>query len=333
MHKEMNDYILSINKFSGCVLVAYKGEIILKEGYGFADKDKGIKNTPQTNFGIGSITKSMTALSIMQLVEKNMLKLTSKIEDFFPRLYEGRGITVHHLLTHTSGIPNDFRFEEIRSGENLTPEQIISFISKKQLKSKPGQKWAYSNSNYMILALIIEKVTGEKYYDYVEEFIFRPTGMRRTWFDGERSDNLALHGKSVFNCKPSMLFGAGDVVSNVEDLYLYDQALYTELLTSNLSIDRMQEVSYKGKFIKYGYGWFLKKNFGHRSVSHGGYHPIGYTSHLERYLDDKLTIIVLSNELEKYSRFGIRYFGSTDIGRELAAIFYNRKAKPWQKLI
>lgn len=331
--RNLNDYLVSVKNFSGCVLVAHKGNTILAEGYGFADKSKDIKNTPQTNFCIGSITKSMTALSIMQLVEKNTFMLSSKVEEFLPGVYEGKGITIHHLLSQTSGIPNDFSFEEIRGAVNLTSLEIVDLMSHKPLKFEPGRKWTYSNTNYMLLALVIEKVTGKSYQAYITESVFEPAGMTRTCFFGDPDANIARHGRSSFNCTPAMTLGAGNVVSNAEDLYLYSQALYTGSLVSSQSIDATQMAQYNGRFVKYGYGWFINNNFGHKSVSHGGFLPNGYTSHIERYTDDALTIIVLSNELEKYSRTGVRYFGSTDIARSLAAKFFGRKAMPWQKLM
>lgn len=97
------------------------------------------------------------------------------------------------------------------------------------------------------------------------------------------------------------------------------------------SIKKMQSSSYNGTLIKYGYGWFIKHNFGRRSISHGGFHPIGYTSHFEKFIDDNVTIIVLSNKLEKYSLFGVKYFNSTDLGREIGAKVYGKIAFPWQK--
>ena len=330
--QKLNEYLCSVKNFNGCVLVAQGGEIILEEGYGFADKTEGKRNAPGTSFYIGSITKSMTALSILQLVENGSLQLGARIEEFLPGIYDGKRITLHHLLCHTSGIPNDFSFEEIRTGENLTSMEIIEFVSKKPLKYEPGRKWTYSNSNFMLLAFIIEKVSGETYHEYVKKSVLQPAGMKKTSFSDKDFKDLAQPGKSMFHCTPNMMLGAGDVISDIEDLYRYDQALYTETLATKQSIDTMQHVAHNGTFVKYGYGWFINKNFGHRSVSHGGLHPLGYTSHLERYPEDGLTIIVLSNAMERYSPLGSPYFGSTDIARELAARFFDRKARFWQKL-
>jgi len=327
---KLSEYLNSINNFSGSVLIAREGEIILKEGYGYTDKISKIKNTSQTNFGIGSITKSFTAICIMQLIEQKSLSLSDEIGNFFP-CFKDMGITVNNLLNHTSGLKNYIYYKELQTGEEVTPSQIIEFISRQSLKFRPGQKWLYSNTNYLLLGQVIEKISTMSYHQFVKEFIIKPIGMKNTFFDGESNENLAKHGKSVFNCHPSLLYASGDIVSNVEDLYLYDSALCGERLISKESIKMMETASYKGRLIKYGYGWFIKEMFNQRSIAHGGFHPIGYTSHFERYLDDKTTVIVLSNEIEKYSRLGIKYFGSTDVARELEARMFNKNIWFWQK--
>lgn len=223
MENKLRNYISTIENFSGAVLLAKDGEILLKEAFGQARE--GEENTPKINFGIGSVTKSFTALSIMQLVEKRQLALDDRVVDFYPKVYPNSKITIHHLLNQTSGIPNYLFNKQMQTGEDYTPEQIINFVLEKPIKFQPGKKWLYSNSNYLLLAKIIEKVTVQSFQDYVKENIFSPAEMNTTYFDGEKEDNKAHYWQSAFNCKPSLLLGAGDIVSNVEDLFLYDQAL------------------------------------------------------------------------------------------------------------
>ncbi|MCT8138294.1 beta-lactamase family protein [Anaerobacillus sp. CMMVII] len=322
-------YLSSIKNFTGSVLIAKEGRVIFKEGFGLARE--GEKNTSRTNFGIGSITKSFTALSIMQLVEQEKLRLDDRIIKFFPKVYPEAAITVHHLLNQTSGIPNYLFDKQMQTGGEFAPEEIIDFVLAKPIKFAPGKKWLYSNTNYVLLAQIIEKVTGQTFQDYVTEQIFSRAKMTTTYFDGQKTDNKAQYWESAFDCKPSLLLGAGDIVSNVEDLFLYDKLLSSEVLATADSLKKMQAISYKGRLIKYGYGWFVKHNFGQRSISHGGFHPIGYTSHFEKFIDERLTVIVLSNKLEKYSKLGVKYFNSTDLGREIAARYFGKIALPWQK--
>jgi CubicO group peptidase (beta-lactamase class C family) len=329
MEHKLQLYLSAIKNFSGSVLVAKDGEILFKEGFGLARE--GEKNTTKTNFGIGSITKSFTALSVMKLVEKNELTLEDRVVDFFPQVYPNAKITVHHLLNQTSGIPNYIYEKRLQTKKDISPENIVELVLEKAIKFQPGTKWQYSNTNYVLLALIVEMLTKQRFRNYVQEQIFTPAGMANTYFDGQKEDNKAHNWESVFDCKPSLLFGAGDIVSSVEDLFLYDKAVHTEQLATIETINQMQTISYNGTLIKYGYGWFIKNNYGRRSISHGGFHPIGYTSHFEKFLEDNLTIIVLSNKLQKYSPFGVKYFNSTDLGREIGARAYGKRAFPWQK--
>lgn len=329
METRLRDYLSNTKNFSGAVLIAKDEKIIFKEAFGLASD--GVQNTTKTNFGIGSVTKSFTALSMMQLVEKNKVNLDDRVADFLANIYPNSKITIHHLLNQTSGIPNYLFDKRVQSGDDFTPEQIINLVVEKPLKFQPGRKWQYSNTNYLLVAQIIEKVTNQSFREYVTEHILLPAGMFNTYFDGEKEDNKADYWESVFDCKPSLLLGAGDLVSNVEDLFSYDQALSSDRLATNEFIKKMQSTSYDGTLIKYGYGWFIKNNFGHRSISHGGFHPIGYTSHFEKFIDDNLTIIVLSNKLQKYSTLGVKYFNSTDLGREIGARAFEKTAFPWQK--
>ncbi|QOY35581.1 serine hydrolase domain-containing protein [Anaerobacillus isosaccharinicus] len=329
METRLRNYLSNIKKFTGAVLIAKDDEIIFKEAFGLACD--GVQNTTKSNFGIGSVTKSFTALSIMQLVEKNKLKLNDKVIDFFEEIYPDAKITIHHLLNQTSGIPNYLFDKRVQTGDDFTPEQIIDLVLEKPLKFQPGKKWQYSNTNYLLLAQIIETVTNQSFHEYVTEHILLPAGMENSFFDGEKEDNKAQYWESVFHCKPSLLLGAGDLVSNVEDLFLYDQALSSDRLATTESIKKMQSISYDGTLVKYGYGWFIKNNFGRQSISHGGFHPIGYTSHFEKFVEENLTIIVLSNKLQKNSPLGVKYFNSTDLGREIGARAFGKTAFPWQK--
>ncbi|MCD8511860.1 MAG: beta-lactamase family protein [Bacillus sp. (in: Bacteria)] len=330
MEAVVENYLSQVKNFSGVVLVAKDDRIVFSESFGFARE--GERNTLETNFGIGSVTKSFTALSMMQLVENNLIDLNARLTEFFPNVYPDKPITIEHLLTQTSGLRNYIYDKRVQTGNEFSPDELMKIVMEKPLKFQPGKKWMYSNTNYLLLARIIEINTGKSFHDYVKTTIFEPVGMTDTYFDGQKEDRKAQHGESVFNCHPSLLFGAGDIVSNVNDLFLYTQALEKGSLASPEIIKKMQQPSYKGMFVQYGYGWFVKNIFGQKSISHGGFHPIGYTSHLEKFVDDGVTIIVLSNKLEKFSSLGVKYFNSTDLAREIGARIYGKKAFPWQKM-
>jgi CubicO group peptidase (beta-lactamase class C family) len=173
MKINLNEYFKKQKKFSGSVLLSKNNEIIFNESYGYSNKEKGIKNTPQTKFMIGSMTKTITALCIMQLSEKGLLSTQQHIDDYLPDFYKGHGITIHHLLTHTSGIPNYLMLKkQLKWGERHTPQEILQIVKGYQLKFPAGEKWSYSNTNYLILGLIIEMVSGMNYHQYVKNYIY-----------------------------------------------------------------------------------------------------------------------------------------------------------------
>lgn len=327
---DFNEYFRKENKFSGNVLLAKNNEIIFNESYGYSNKEMGIKNTLQTKFMIGSMTKTITALCIMQLSEKGMLSTQQNIEDFFPGFHKGCGIKIHHLLTHTSGLAN------YNLGELHTPQEILQIAKDSKLKFAVGRKWSYSNTNYLILGLIIEKVSGIGYHQYVKHNIFMPAQMNNSGFSDDNPENIArnyINGKKGFYMNPSMFFAAGDVISTIGDLYLLDRAIQHGKLLSPHTLNEMQKVHYNGKYIKYGYGLFVHNHFGCKSICHCGSIPIGYASHFERYINDDITIIVLSNDLVNYQFLSLKGAGGTYISREIASLIYGKKLSVLKKII
>lgn len=332
----LNEYFNKQKKFSGSVLVSKNNEIIFNESYGYSNKEKGLKNTPQTKFMIGSMTKAITALCIMQLSEKGMLSTQQSIEDYIPDLYKGHGITIHHLLTHTSGIPNYITLKkQIKWGEHHTAQEILQIIKSYKLKFTAGEKWSYSNTNYLILGMIIEIVSGMSYHQYVKNYIFIPAKMNNSGFINEEQINVAnnyIKGEKGFNMDPSMFFACGDIVSTVGDFYLLDKAIQDGKLLKPQLVTEMQKPHHDGKYVKYGYGLFVKKHFDCKSVCHGGSIPNGYTSHFEKYIDDDIIIIVLSNDMVKYSLFSIKGAGGTYISREIASLIYSKRLGSLNKI-
>lgn len=336
MNINLNESFKKQKKFSGSVLVAKNNEIIFNESYGYSNKEKGIKNTPQTKFMIGSMTKAVTALCIMQLSEKGMLSTGQNIEDYVPDLYKGQGITIHHLLTHTSGIPNYIMLKkQIKWGERHTPQGILQIVKNYKLKFPVGEKWSYSNTNYLILGLIIEKVSGMSYHQYVKNNIFIPAKMNNSGFCEEEQENVAnnyVNGKKGFYMDPSIWFACGDIVSTAGDYYLLDRAVLDGKLLKIQLVKEMQKPHHDGKYVKYGYGLFVKNHFGCKSICHSGSIVNGYTSHFERYIDDDMTIVVLSNDLEKYQFSSLKGAGGTYISREIASLIYGEKLGALKKI-
>ncbi len=332
MREQLRRYLESVKRFSGVVQVARWGEIVFTGAYGFADAARRIPNTMETRFCAGSVTKSMTALCIMRLVAEGRLSPADTVDKYFEEIYPGRGITLRHLLSHTSGMIEPFRLKEVTGNPRLSTMEIIQITARQDLLFSPGKKWRYSNADYYLMGKILEQVTGQDLHAYMREHILEPLGMSQTYFAGEGTEGLAQPLIPIFSTTPAMLYAAGDLISTAADLYRYDQALYGGELASKASIEEMQRPVHDGAFVKYGYGWFIKHLYRQRCVAHGGFDPNGYTAHLERYLDDRATVIVLSNQVHKYSPLGVKYFGATDVARELAARMYGSKARFWQKL-
>jgi CubicO group peptidase (beta-lactamase class C family) len=172
--------------FNGTVLVAEKGKIILEKGYGFSNKKENLLNTANTLYQIGSITKQFTSAIILQLVAANKMTLHDKLSKYIPKYPKGDSITVEYLLTHTAGVynyTNDADFMRDHSEHPITRDSLLSLFEYKPLDFSPGTKWNYSNSGYILLGMIIEKVTGKSYFRVVRENIFEPLGMSHSGFD------------------------------------------------------------------------------------------------------------------------------------------------------
>ena len=218
--------------FDGSVLVLHKGEVILNESYGLADKENNLKFTNDQPFPIGLITKSMTAIGILQLEEEGKLSVTDRLSDFMPELPNANKITLHQLLNHSSGLTDFLEVEEIKNNYTKahSEEEIVNSFKDKPLISKPGDKYAYISSDYYLLGQVIEKVSGEEYDTYLQNHIFKPAGMNETFvMNEENSDEVIVKGyedeELIENLHPSLLFACGDVVSTKADLAKYIYAI------------------------------------------------------------------------------------------------------------
>lgn len=289
-------------RFTGAVLVAKDGRVLLSKGYGMASIEYEVPNTPQTKFRIGSLTKQFTAMAIMMLQERGKLSVRDPICKYLPDCPESwRSVTIHHLLTHTSGIPN-FSYS-LNCVESATTSSLFEYqmerLRKVPLDFSPGTQFSYSNAGYVLLGQIIEIVSGERYDAFLQENIFVPLNMKNTGYEDRGS--IIKHratGYSIRNDKlvdapfVDMLipYSAGGLYSTVEDLYLWDQSLYTERLVSKKSLEAMF-TPFKNN---YGYGWDIFEQFGRRSIGHLGWID-GYATIIQRFPDEKLVIIILSN--------------------------------------
>jgi CubicO group peptidase (beta-lactamase class C family) len=293
--------------FSGSVLVAQKGQVLLSQGYGWADRGQKIPNTPHTRFHLGSVTKQFTAMAIMMLEAQGKLDVKDLICKTIPACPAGwSAITIHELLTHSSGIPDLFavaNWPEIRATP-ATPLQTMALFMNKPLYFQPGTSWKYSNSGYLVLGYIIEQVSGQSYGDFLQRSIFTPLKMHDTSIDN-RTDGQAVGYPDRFTKTPaafvdmSVPFSAGGLYSTVEDLFRWEQALSTEQLIPKAYLDEMfkpQVVIPNAGGAAYGYGWFIGTENEHAFIMHDGSID-GFANELMRYPNDQVTIIVLSNTL------------------------------------
>jgi CubicO group peptidase (beta-lactamase class C family) len=302
-------------KFNGSVLVAEKGKVIYKKGLGLADMEWNIPNQPHTKHRLGSITKQFTAMLIMQLVEQGKLKLDVPISTYLPDYSKKNGdiITIHHLLTHSSGIPNMTSFPGFVKDvmrNSYSPAQLVNMSADSTLQFKPGERFAYSNSGYLLLGYIIEKVTGKSYEQVLQEHIFTPLKMNNTGYDHHRTllknraSGYEKNGRHYVNADfidMSVPHAAGALYSTVEDLYLWDQALYGNQLLrkENMELLFTKHIPSGGSY-HYGYGWGIGKiplgNTAERieTIGHGG-GINGFNTQITRIPSDKSFIVLLNN--------------------------------------
>jgi CubicO group peptidase (beta-lactamase class C family) len=291
--------------FTGAVLVARNGKVLLRQGYALADRDKNLPNTSQTKYRLGSITKQFTAMAILMLQAQDKLNVRDPICRYLPECpATWQDITIHHLLTHTSGIQNFTNFSDYEATKATPspPEQTIARFKDKPLDFQPGEQWSYSNSGYILLGTIIEQASGQSYEAFLQGSIFEPLQMKDTGYD-HNDDSLAMgytgfygHWEKADTIDMTIPYAAGALYSTVEDLYRWDQALYTEQLISPELLDLMftAHAEMPGPGLSYGYGWGVGEMNNHPAVGHGGGID-GFATEIRRYIDDKITIIILSN--------------------------------------
>lgn len=299
-----------LRQFNGTVLVADASGVVHKKGYGYANFEWQIPNTPDVRFRLGSITKQFTSMVILQLVAEGKIKLDDRITTHLPdyRKDTGDRVTIAHLLNHTSGIPSYTSMPGFFANEARDPYTPADFVKKwasGDLEWEPGTKWAYNNSGYFLLGAIIEKVTGKTYAEALQERIFAPLGMKASGYDlsapliPKRASGYYLADGKYFNAPyldMTIPYAAGSLYSTVEDLYLWDRALYTEKLLK----DDLKKQMFTPGLQNYGFGWSIRKmklddqTTEVEIVRHnGGIH--GFSTVLVRVPEKKELVVLLDN--------------------------------------
>jgi CubicO group peptidase (beta-lactamase class C family) len=289
------------------------GQIVKAKGYGLSNIELNVPVSPQTIFQSGSVGKQFTATGIMMLVEEGKIGLDDKVAKYFPGAPESwNTFTVRNLLTHTSGI-KEYTGKDFDYRRDYTEEDLLKMAQAQPFDFSPGEKWSYSNTGYMLLGMLIHKVTGEFYGDFLQERIFKPLGMTTTRIISEadivpnRAAGYRLVKGVIRNqewVNPTLNTTAdGSLYFTVLDLAKWDAALYTEKLIKKSSLDLMWTPVKlnNGKTYPYGFGWRVTEMNGRRLIEHGGSWQ-GFTTGISRYVDDKLTVVALTNLDSRHSR-------------------------------
>jgi CubicO group peptidase (beta-lactamase class C family) len=318
-----------VQQFGGAVLVARGGEVLFSKAYGPANAEWSVANTPETKFRLGSITKQFTATAILRLQEQKKLNVQDPICTYLsPCPDTWKPVTIHHLLTHTSGIPSYTGSPEY--GKTMmvpkTVEDMVAGFRDKPLEFQPGDQFKYNNSGYFLLGVVIEKVSGKKYEDVLRDEIFTPLGMADSGYDWseplltKRASGYSRRDTGLVNAKfldMQQPYSAGSLYSTVGDLLKWDQALYTERVLPKAALDAMF-TPFKGD---YAYGWGItpagKAGSGKLQIGHGG-GINGFSTMFTRVPEDRLAVIVLSN---------VENVNAGGIARDIVSLVYG---KPYQ---
>ena len=344
---------VEVNHFNGNVLVAQKGQIRYQKAFGYANYDTKIPLDLNSVFELGSVSKQFTAMSILLLKEQGKLHLSDTLRQFFPQL-PYHNITIQQLLTHTSGLPDhetemDTRWDHQQVATNADMIQFLAHY-KPPVHFPPGLKYEYSNTGYALLSAIVEKVSGQRWAEFTKQYIFKPLGMNRSRVyvtrrsQGEVIPDYAYGYVYLDSLQRYVLpdrvpqydlvyyldgiYGDGGVNSTVGDLYRWDRALKNHTLLSEATQRAMlskQVLANAQKQTFYGYGVRLGQQDNKEIVAHGGSWP-GYKNYLTRYIDDDLTIIVLSNNEAEADKLSIS-LGAIALGKAVA-LPQNRRVIP-----
>lgn len=298
------------SRFNGQVLVARHGTIVYSRCFGFADFRNSTALTAETPFQLASISKTFTSTAILLLHQEGKLHIDSLVLNYIPE-FPYPGITVRHLLNHTSGLQNYMWVMERFWTQSRMPsneDMLATFIKhKRPLDFVPGTRWAYSNTGFAVLGLLVERVSGQRYPDFLRERIFTPLGMLNTFvYDVHQElkpENRAYGfrpNRGRYYLIPDVshdgVFGDKGIYSTAEDLYKWDQAIYrNELLSPELWHLAFEKAQLKNtNTVNYGLGWRLQSFRDHRIVHHPGRWN-GFRTSFKRYIDDEATLILLSN--------------------------------------
>lgn len=291
--------------FAGVVLIAQDGEIILHKGWGMADREQALPNTPQTSFRLYEMTVQFTAAALLLLEQEGKLSMADPICNYLdncPAAWEA--VTIHHILSHTSGIPDYFDIASAEAykltREGATPEQLVALFHDEALAFAPGERRAWGHSGFVLSGLIIERVSGQTYSDFMQKSLFAPLGMSQTGY-GDPVEGLALGYTTASSTNPvafdvSSLYASGGLHSTAEDLFRWNEALYNAQLLDETQLQKMLtwHADIDGDQGS-GYGIVVGEYFGRKWAGNGGFFD-GYGATIGRYLDERITVVLVGNQ-------------------------------------
>lgn len=304
--------LVSLKAFNGSVIVAKDGEVIYQKAFGIADKEKGIPVTDTTSFQLASVSKVITATAVMMLVEKGLIKLDDAFASYFPEFPYSK-VTVKHLLSHRSGLPNYLYFlNDVVSNKTttLTNQEVLRLMIERKPKvyMQPNRAFNYCNTNYALLALLIEKVSNKTYSNFLNDEIFKPLGMKHSGtilsldvFEKAVSKPYDLRWRPIDAEAADYVVGDKSVYSTPYDMFLLSEALYQgKILNPETQQLAYTAMSREKRESNYGLGWRMRdfRSEEKKEVFHNGWWH-GYRTAFHRRLSDKVTIVVLSNQLNK----------------------------------
>lgn len=311
--EKLSNYLSELEKsgFSGSVLVAQNGKVMLEKGYGYSDRENKIKSTPETVFDIGSITKQFTGAAILKLEMQKKLSVEDKLSKYISNIPDDKKeITLHHLLTHSSGFQSGIGDDY----ERISTQEFIEEVFKRKLVFEPGTEYTYSNVGYSFLGIIIEKVSGMSYEEYLMKHLWKPSGMHQTGYKKPSFKDIAIgYRKNNHWGKPTdkkwdvdgpywHLKANGGVLSTTQDMYKWHQALLGDKI-----LDATAKSKYYGKHIEegegagsyYGYGWAVFPTPRNTElIAHNGGNGIFFAD-MWRYLDEEITIVIMTNAVQR----------------------------------
>jgi CubicO group peptidase (beta-lactamase class C family) len=316
---ELDAYVAEFGKhwgepfaFSGYVMVGQRGKPVYARGFGRADRDEAAAPGPDTTFRIGSLTKQFTAVAILRLQQQGKLRVTDTVGTHLPDYPEtGRRITIHHLLTHTSGLPDYTAFPDRDLARPHTVAETVATFSKLPLEFEPGQQFRYSNSGYFLLGAIIEAASGRRYAEYLADEVLAPAGMRRTGYGDTPGDADATLGYILTEMETTVPappvdmsnpYASGALRSTPNDLVAWDAALRGDELLTEASRAAMSSAGEHeldgglGPAAKYGYGVAVGELLGRQYITHSG-RIHGFHSYYTRFPEDEIVVIAYSNRL------------------------------------